>query len=482
MRIVVLVPSTQSIESAGVRIRYGRLTSALTDLGVSISVIPIDDFSAKAADCDAVVISKCYDARSLVVAAALSGRDIQVGVDLFDDYFSKTEDPRLRHYRTWLRQMLKLSDFVLCSTPAMAAVAESYGTTLAIHTMNDPAPPQMEEDLRRVLERKRAQAKQLGVLRLCWFGMGDNPLFPVGLEDLAAFGSALRSLAAAGIPLELSILTNRRALNGGGLALIESLPIEARVEEWSESGERDLLAQCDLCLLPVAAQPFSVSKSLNRAVTALSAGCQVLSLGFPLYAAFADLLYRDPVGFILDWKRGQFRLREDTAGKLLQILEEKASSANEAEALLSFLRSLPSGRDERGDQPFALLHGLGTTPAAHEAAKALGLMSVATPFCTLPLSFDLIVRRTPDGHLSSYVPGGSNLLAKGMRRAVRNGRSADSPPSSTEQAADYSWSLPLQLATYQTTMTELRATLAKDFNVRAVLLSEESDLAPELDA
>src|SRR3954466_6172986 len=120
MKIVILITSAEELGSEGVRIRYLRLRDALESVGVSLSVTPIDAFNPLTDKCDVVLVSKCYDARALVVACALSNRGIRVGLDLFDDYFSESADSRLRPFRSWLRQMLRLSRCAICSTAEMA--------------------------------------------------------------------------------------------------------------------------------------------------------------------------------------------------------------------------------------------------------------------------------------------------------------------------------------------------------------------------
>ena len=76
--------------------------------------------------------------------------------------------------------------------------------------------------------------------------------------------------------------------------MLRRLAVPYSVEEWSEERERLLLSRALVSFLPVNAQNFSVVKSLNRAVSALCAGCQVLSSGYPLYESLAPFVYRDP--------------------------------------------------------------------------------------------------------------------------------------------------------------------------------------------
>ena len=131
MNVVILVPSADYFANAGARILYVRLSADLAKARIDLALTPIDDFDPRNTDADVAIISKVYDARSLVAAAALSRRGVSVGVDIFDDYFSQDTDTRLSRFRTWLRQVLSLVDFALCSTPVLAEVIGRYQSDIA---------------------------------------------------------------------------------------------------------------------------------------------------------------------------------------------------------------------------------------------------------------------------------------------------------------------------------------------------------------
>ena len=482
MKVVVLVPSADSLATAGVRIRYDRLRTALLECDVELAVTPIDKFDAPRADCDAVIVSKCYDARALMAAAILSRRTIKVGLDLFDDYFGDASDSRLSRYRTWLRQMLRLSHFALCSTPAMAAIISSYRADVPVHILNDPAPAVDRGALADALERKFARASSGAALRIAWFGIGDNPYFPVGLSDLQSFGEALRQIALE-MPVTLEILTNKRALDAAGLATIAQLPLRPKVEIWSAQGEAELLARTDLCVLPVNAQAFSISKSLNRAVTALTAGCQVLSLGYPLYAPLGGLIYRDVETLLVDWRSNEPRLRPATLPALEARMDELASATREARRLTQFLETVDAPPPTAAG-PIALLHGFTSSQAAHAAVKAAGGLSIATPFCSQELEFDAIVKLAP-GREPSLMVAVDALSKLAIPRRRRNepvqrvnvrkfveidGRAPDEAPPPR--------ALPVQLALYEP-LIEAASTLVSEKFGASVFLSEEAALPVE---
>jgi hypothetical protein len=489
MNVVVLVPSRASLESAGVRIRYMRLRDRLAEAGVSLLVTHFDAFDPLKADCDAVIISKCYDARALVAAALLSRRKINVGLDLFDDYFSDERDSRLSRYRTWLRQMLQICRFAICSTPSMARIVEGYCADLPVHILSDPAPQIVGSDLIDLLQRKIARAKSSDVLRISWFGIGDNPFFPVGISDVAAFGGPLRELTLDGLPIELTILTNKRALDAQGLALIGQLPVPAKIELWSEQRESELLRQTDVCFLPVSAQPFSTSKSLNRALTALSSGCQVLSVGYPLYQPLDELIYREPAALLEDWRRGEPRLRPSSLVKLENKIAQLASPAREAAKLADFLQRIivvPAWQAAPG--PIAVLHGFATTETAHAAVKAAGGLSIASPFCAQELQFDAIARMGPAGEPSLLVS--TDVLPR-LKSTVKRRREPmqriggrkfvqiAAVRSDEERDTNVTGALPVQIALYGRVIEGVSTLISGSFGAAPIILSEESALPIE---
>jgi hypothetical protein len=260
----------------------------------------------------------------------------------------------------------------------------------AVHLMNDPASRLDAQRIRRALRFKLEEVRRTGVLHVAWFGIGDNPYFPVGLKDLVGFGADLSRLQRPGLAVRLGILTNRRALAADtGLG---RLAVPYTLQEWTGPREARLLARSLLCFLPVNAQNFSVAKSLNRAVSALAAGTQVLSRGYPLYDALAPFIYRAPENLLDDLGRERLALREETVPDLMRLLEQHADSAVEARGLVEFLEeALERNRSSApaAQPPIAVVHGSRTTDAAHKLAQRVGALSVCSPYCKSGLNFDL---------------------------------------------------------------------------------------------
>lgn len=486
MKLIILAPSPGYEANAGARIRYVRIAPGLVEAGIDLSIEYIGSFDPLTAVCDVVLISKCYDARALVAAAILSRRGIKVGIDLFDDYFSQAADSRLNRFRTWLRQIIDLSDFALCSTTVTAAVIASHSPGLPIQLLNDPAPSSDDGELGAILREKLSEARSSGRIRLGWFGIGDNPIFPVGLSDVSAFAGVMRNLASQGYTVDLSILTNVRSLDANRLAMIANLPVMARVEIWSEEREKNLLRDSLLCFLPVSARRFSVAKSLNRAVTALCSGCQVLSVGYPLYAQLEPLIYRDAADFVSDLDKANMRLSRVSLGMLKLRIEELASPAREAVALAAFLRALEEGAttNDLADLPLYLVHGVATNAAAHGVVKAAGGLSVGSPFCKAPMDFDVRFEIRPAKKLVMLVSetAVSRIARIHRKRLIGRGRISgrkywEFAENNLGSKNDTDWtgmSLPLQFSLYPSVMISIQEKLFSVFGPGRTLFSENS--------
>lgn len=487
MKVVILVPSREYKGNAGARIRYGRLAPLLADHGITLSLEDVAHFDARTAECDVLVVSKCHDARSLLLAETLARGGTRIGVDLFDDYFSQRSDSRLIRLRQWLRQFIEICDFAMCSTEAMASVITSYRRRLPVHVLNDPAPNLNCEWLSDILAKKLSDARSAQEMRICWFGIGDNPYFPVGLTDLSAFAGTIARLAGHDFAVHLSILTNVRALDAARLSKISQLPLPATVEEWSEARENELLRRSLVCFLPVNAQSFSAAKSLNRAITAMSAGCQILSAGYSLYAPLEPLIYRDADSFLEDLSDGSLRLSASSIDDFRKRVDTVASPHREASALVAFLQGLGRQANTRADAaPTYLIHGFATNGPAHALAKTLGALSVRSPFCAAQLDFDVIFRAQPGGELEMHVSDGAlprlrpelRARAAAIPKPVGNSKfwMISQSGGTPDPTAWTEMSLPLQLALYPSMMEHIQERLKEGFGIGRFVISETSPL------
>jgi hypothetical protein len=395
MKICVIIPREDASQQAGVRIRYNRIRDDLAKRGDSIRVETFEAFTGSApVEDDVYIFSKCYDVRAPLLEQMLKHAGKTIGIDLFDDYFSQSHDSRLDRFRQSLDEMTGIIDFVLCSTPRIAEVARGLAHGLPVHVMNDPAPDMDANDLSILLRDKLDQLLETRKLKVCWFGMGDNPHFPVGLADLTAFAHKLAALERSGFEVSLAIRTNARALTTDALARLRRLPVPYSLDEWSVESETLLLRDSIACFIPTNGQNFSTAKSLNRALTALTHGAQVLSSGYPLYTPLSPFIYRDPADLLADIERRTLALRAETLGELGSLFDSVGNIGQEASAFLRFLKGLPVANPPGIARParFAVVHGTRSGEALHAFASATGAITVASPYCADGWNFDVVCR------------------------------------------------------------------------------------------
>lgn len=389
MKIGIIVSSEEALKQAGVRIRYRRIEKHISAFGHSLGLHVVDSVNnAEMMQADFWVFSKCYDSRSVMLARRMQEMGKRVGADFFDDIFSQQNDSRLTPARSWIRDILPYLDFGMCSTPRMAQTLYDLLPKIPIHILNDPINRFEIAAIARNVREQHALAWETKRLAVAWFGVGDNPRFPVGLSDLVAFDAELRRLETSGFSVDLTILTNQRSLTRDGLELLSRLPVSYHLELWSEQAERKLLNESLIAFLPVNAQNFSMVKSLNRAVSALSRGCQILSVGHDLYQPLHPFLYRSAGELLADLQDGQLKVRPETLGDLADLLHRWSSASVEAGRLLDFLSMLP-WRSPSPERTFAILNGLDSPGKVHKMVQQMGGLSVALPFTGGKMNYDL---------------------------------------------------------------------------------------------
>lgn len=421
MRVTIVAPSEQYMALAGVRIRYLRMISRLEAAGHLLEIMQVADFDRRVPmESDAYIFSKCYDARSFLVATAIRAQGRYVGIDVFDDYFDQSRDSQFVRHREWLRTMSELCDFFLCSTPRMHEVVKRFMPNTPGHVLNDPFHAFDAKSVGDLAYEKLAMARRERHINVLWFGVGDNPNFHIGLKDLAAYGDSLQQMQRRGFDVRLRILTNRRALDLDGLVSISRLTIPHSVEEWSQARETELLAQSLLAFIPVNAQAFSIAKSLNRAVTALTGGAQVLSPGYPLYQPLDEFIYDTTDSFIDDVESNRLKVRRATTRALSNTLSTWGDPDREGEKLMDFLQlivDLPAARSS-SETLTGVLHGSRSPVDCHKAAQRLGHLSIAGQVNAPKLNYDVRFFTDENGAQVQFSAAAKQALHSELRQVL----------------------------------------------------------------
>lgn len=405
MRICIVTPSEEFSASAGVRIRYDRLAQAASALGHDIFVQPIVNLQSRGdLRHDVYVFAKTYTPAAALLALRMRQNGCRVGLDVFDDYFTQYTDVRLLRYRCWLADMIPVADFVLCSTPRLAAALAPLTGGMPLCVIADPSDIIDQQLLDHLLPRKATEIAAGEPLRICWFGIGDNPYFPVGLRDLSAFAHVLSPFRGA----HLDIVTNTRALNATGLAMLRRLPLPCSITEWTPERERQALTASHVCFLPVNSQSFSRVKSLNRAITALAAGCQVLSAGFPLYDRIGAFIYRSAAQLQDDLAAARPLLRGETLAAFVTAMIGEANPYRGAADLLQLIASVarPAAAispDSKFPSDVAVLHGSLPDGKLHKLVQRLNGFAVKGPTCVENWNCHLRLDVVAGGRLRIFV-------------------------------------------------------------------------------
>jgi len=140
------------------------------------------------------------------------------------------------------------------------------------------AAPALKPDLKTVL----------------WFGNHGSSYGQAGMVNVLEVGPVLQQLHPH-IPLKLRIVSNNPRKYAD---LIEPLPFPTDYVEWHPLGIYDEIAASDVVVIPNSKSPFSLCKSANRAILALSLGVPVVATATPALLPFQDCIIFD------DWDGG----------------------------------------------------------------------------------------------------------------------------------------------------------------------------------
>ncbi|MCB4393864.1 hypothetical protein FZZ91_00640 [Synechococcus sp. HB1133] len=341
MRILVSTSNLEWANSAGARIRYKRLIPYFEIDTVQLIIIPTSHITAQLIKkSDIVIIAKDYSLNSIKLISYCQSKEIKIGLDLFDDYFSDRNISSLIYLQNWLDVASKMVNFIICSTTRMEQISHQFIRSDLVHKISDTRKPNiLIDETNHLLNEKIDAYKHNGQINILWFGIGDNPIFDVGLVDLSTYSNALFKLRSSFEYPRLTILTNERALTAKSLTSISNLPIEVNLEIWTEETEDALLRETNIAFLPVSHQKFSIAKSTNRCLTALTYGCQVLSNGFDLYSEFSEFIYKTTDDLVKDFQSKKFKFNSNSLVDFDELCDSRYSPKVEATSFINFINT-----------------------------------------------------------------------------------------------------------------------------------------------
>lgn len=124
-------------------------------------------------------------------------------------------------------------------------------------------------------------------LRIVWFGTHGAPYANFGMLDLLEIKDALEVVARE-FHVELIVISNNYQKYQDH---IRPLAIESRYVEWSPSAVKSWLEVASVVVVPNTLDPFSICKSANRTVLAVTHGVPVVATPTPALRPLADYIY-----------------------------------------------------------------------------------------------------------------------------------------------------------------------------------------------
>jgi hypothetical protein len=197
----------------------------------------------------------------------------------------------------------------------------------------------------------------------------------------------------------------------------------------------------------------------------------------------SGFIYRDTAALLEDLAKNSLRHSPARIEEFEQLMDDLASPRREAAGIVEFLGKIQPA--PAADLPLILVHGQSTNGAAHKAVQALKGLSVASPYCSAPMGFDVMFRGEPD-RLTMLV---SDAVASQLKADVRARAGASTTisdkkfwvvPASTDSAdRSDTWHgarLPFQIGTYGPVMARIADRLEQSFGPCRILISETSQL------
>jgi glycosyltransferase involved in cell wall biosynthesis len=170
---------------------------------------------------------------------------------------------------------------------------------------------------------------------IVWFGNAGGGFSGFGIPSLAEISNHLVRLNER-VPIKLLVISNNYQAYQ---ELIAPLPLLSAYKAWRYPEIFNDLSAADVCVVPNSKDDFSVCKSPNRSLLALSLGVPVVASSIPSIEDIKDCVILD------DWENGLFtyltdpeRVARDVA-RAKSILEERYSAAVVAGSWAAVLRS-----------------------------------------------------------------------------------------------------------------------------------------------
>lgn len=324
---------------ASVRYRLLMPLAALQAQGVSIERF---DGARDPASYDGVIFSKSHSAAAVAAARALRDAGRAVVVDLCDNLAAAhavrhVSDARLGRFR----DMLDCATHLTFSTPMLAEqiaaampcpCADRRVIPDALDMPGTPPAIATARGARQMARLDRFVDQHPDALHAIWFGKSLGRV-----SGYAHLHAAAARLAAQPFPITLTVVSNA-AVRWWLERWRWRLPVH--YVGWRQETAGAVLARHRVAVIPVAANDYTMGKTINRPATAILAGLGVVADSIPSYEELRPFVALD------DWDGGLARYRHDWESEQARLaagqawLTERYSAAAVARHWRTLLESI----------------------------------------------------------------------------------------------------------------------------------------------
>ncbi|HKY39093.1 MAG TPA: glycosyltransferase [Polyangiaceae bacterium] len=285
LRVGWLLPNLD-VNTASNRYRCFHIARVLAEWGVEQSFYTDPDVaSASLPQIDALIIVKRVEPDLMELVAGANERNRPVLLDLCDDLLHERHPRNVGGvHRMVFNGIAPLLAGVVTPTSPMAQRVRGYAGSveLPIHVIPDIAETEdlfyktaefatREPQARPAAPRSSSNKERKSVV---WFGASGGVHSNFGIASLLPAMPALRAVNRQ-IPIELVLISNREATAD---SVVRPFEVPTRYEPWSPETVYTELKQAHAALLTTGDDDFSITKSANRTLQALSAGVPVVML------------------------------------------------------------------------------------------------------------------------------------------------------------------------------------------------------------
>jgi glycosyltransferase involved in cell wall biosynthesis len=299
--VIAWKPFTDSPNRASARLRSFLPCRYLREAGWRCEIFERENLASY----KLVIFQKAYDEDSITLAKLLADRGVKTILDLSDNHFYNPHDlPALGERAKRLHRMIEAVDAVSVSTPELGKLIDHRDCVVIDDVVDAPQSNAALLVLSRLKDRL-TNILSARPLRIVWYGNAGSENPPFGLIDLPRALPHLEALHAQ-MPVELTIISNSEDLFRKYLGKVH-FPVT--YYEWTYDTFPSIFRRQDVCIIPVAANPFTFCKTSNRLVLSLLMGVPVIADEIPSYSEFRDFV------FLSDWQNS---LRAYAADKELR--------------------------------------------------------------------------------------------------------------------------------------------------------------------